>query len=159
MYIAEYVGKTFRSTYPKAPEKPDIPDDVRSLSATFVVCYEQAFAAESSRLSEIAGGGYRKALEFLIKDYCTKERPESATEIAAMFLGSCIEKFIDASDLKDCAKRAAWLGNDELHYVRRWEGEDLATLKQLLELTIFWVSSKLKTKKILERMPPGGGAN
>ena len=42
---------------------------IHDVSPDFVNIYNQALAAENSRLNEIAGVGYRKSLEFLIKDY------------------------------------------------------------------------------------------
>jgi hypothetical protein len=39
-----------------------------------------------------------------------------------MLVSSVIEEYIDDSDLKEIAKRAIWLGNDETHIVRKWGG-------------------------------------
>ena len=35
----------------------------------FLTIYNQSLSAEDNNLDQIAGIGYRKALEFLIKDY------------------------------------------------------------------------------------------
>ncbi len=43
--------------------------EITSISKNFVTIFNQAKQAESLQLLEIAGPGYRKALEFLIKDY------------------------------------------------------------------------------------------
>lgn len=51
------------------------------------------------------------------------------------------------------ARRTAWLGNDETHYVRLWSGKDLEDLKALLALTVSWVNTHLLTKKYLKEMP------
>lgn len=37
------------------------------------------------------------------------------------------------------AKRAAWLGNDETHYVRKHEHMTVNDLKRLIDLTIHWI--------------------
>ena len=55
--------------------------------------------------------------------------------------------------IKDCAKRAAWLGNDETHYIRKWETQDLEDLKDLIELTVNWIRDEYLTKRIKEEMP------
>ena len=44
-------------------------DVINSISPNFTVIYNQAFSAEQQNLTEICGVGYRKALEYLIKDY------------------------------------------------------------------------------------------
>jgi hypothetical protein len=50
------------------------------------------------------------------------------------------------------AKRAAWLGNDEIHYVRKWEDRDINDLKILIELTCGWVRNNLLTEKYMAEM-------
>ncbi|MBP2259149.1 hypothetical protein [Virgibacillus alimentarius] len=50
------------------------------------------------------------------------------------------------------AERATWLGNDETHYVRQWENKDLQDLKNLIDLTVYFISKNLKAKKYKEEM-------
>jgi hypothetical protein len=50
------------------------------------------------------------------------------------------------------AKRATWLGNDETHYVRTWEGKDLKDLKTLIRLTIHWVEMEAETERYEQEM-------
>ena len=99
--------------------EPEIPKEVVGISQSFEKIYGQAFMAESYELDEIAGGGYRKALEFLIKDYCIKRSPDKTEIIKKDLLGACIKKHVDDNNIKICAERAAWLGNDETHYTRK----------------------------------------
>jgi hypothetical protein len=54
-----------------------------------------------------------------------------------------------------CAERAAWLGNDETHYTRRWEAHDITHLKTLIRLTTIWIESELLTKQMKKQMPEG----
>jgi hypothetical protein len=70
-------------------------------------------------------------------------------------LGVCIAEFISDPSIKVCAERAAWLGNDETHYVRRWDDKDIADLKALFELTLSWIHTSLLTKHYLREMPKG----
>ncbi len=51
--------------------------------------------------------------------------------------------------------RAVWLGNDQTHYLRKWEDKDLADLKRLIQLTLHWIEMDELTKKTLEDMPEG----
>lgn len=153
LYIAQFIFGRFVGATPTKPRPPEVPAEVRDISPVAVTCYEQAIAAEALELKEIAGGGYRKALEFLVKDYCKSEHPGEHERIELMSLGPCITEFVDDAKLKLCASRAAWLGNDQLHYVQKWEGQDLDALKNLLRLAIYWVASQLQTRAILEEMP------
>jgi hypothetical protein len=137
---------------PRAFESP-IPET----SPSFVKIYNQAAQAESLGLDEICGPGYRKALEFLIKDYAKKTHSGQDETIERMFLGKCISEYIEGTKIKECASRAAWLGNDETHYSRRWTGEDIASLKTLIELTVHWISSEVLTQEFLQRMPAKEG--
>jgi hypothetical protein len=53
------------------------------------------------------------------------------------------------------AKRAAWLGNDETHYVRKWEDHDLPDLKKVIELTVLGIEMEEMTKDVIKDMPEG----
>ena len=66
-----------------------------------------------------------------------------------------ITKYIDDSNIKNVAKRAVWLGNDETHYIRKWEDKDLSFLTKLIDLTIHWIEAEELTKTMIEEMPYG----
>ena len=57
------------NSYPKVPELHQFDENIKKLSSNFCEIFNQAYVAELMKLNEIAGIGYRKALEFLIKDY------------------------------------------------------------------------------------------
>ena len=63
------------------------------------------------------GPGYRKALEFLVKDY-VKTFTENAGQKKAIEetpLGACIPKFVTDEKVKSCARKVTtWLGDDRL---------------------------------------------
>lgn len=54
---------------PISPSCKEFDSEIQEISPSFVKIYNQALAAEELNLSEIAGMGYRKSLEFLIKDF------------------------------------------------------------------------------------------
>lgn len=139
---------------PSTPARPKFADDIQNISADFVVIYTQAAAAHSYGLTQVAGVGYRKALEFLIKDYCISLHPSDAVEIKKKFLGACIEDYINDMNIKECAKRAVWLGNDETHYIRKWGDKDVEDLIILIQLTVGWINNVLLTKRYLGEMIP-----
>ncbi|MEX1997584.1 MAG: hypothetical protein WEA04_02825 [Candidatus Andersenbacteria bacterium] len=128
---------------------------IRDMSERFTVIYLQAEIAEHNGLKEICGPGYRKALEFLIKDYLLRQCGGDAHKEAAVKkkkLGAAV-KDIDDSNIQATAKRAAWLGNDETHYERKWTTKDLTHLKDLISLVVNWIENTEKTKKYVEEMP------
>ncbi len=159
-FIAKYTwdsrkGEVPEDCYPKALKKKYFNEKISDISQSFVDIYNQALQAESLGLKDIAGPGYRKALEFLVKDYCKLDNPEKVESIEKLELAKCIGQYIDSDDIKECAKRAVWLGNDETHYIKKWENKDINDLKQLIELTSYWMSMKLSTKMFLQDMPTG----
>ena len=94
--------------------------------------------------------GYRKALEFLVKDYATYKWPDKSDDIKSQSLTRVINNYLDTPKIKQCAERAAWLGNDESHYVRKHDSHDLKDLKNLLELTKSWVLHEIQTDNYLK---------
>lgn len=120
------------------------------MSPDFVAIYNQALSAENAGLDRICGMGYRKALEFLIKDYLIHKSPAERSVIEHMELGNCIANKITDEDLRAVASRCAWIGNDEAHYLKRFEEHDLETLKRLLSATAHWITMKLTTEFALE---------
>jgi hypothetical protein len=136
----ELVGRNFSST-------------IIEISSSFTIIYNQAYAAEQQDLAEICGVGYRKALEFLIKDFAIKNNPDKKDAIENKLLGKCIEEFIDDVRIKSVSKRAVWLGNDETHYVRKWEGKNLIDMKKLIDLTLHWIEMVSLTESFEDEMP------
>jgi hypothetical protein len=137
-------------------EEIEFPVAVRTVSPTFVVIYNQANRAEQNELDQVAGPGYRKALEHLVKDflsamYATDEKKKN--DVLRSFLGACIEKYVDDPRLKAVAKRAAWLGNDETHYLRKWTDKDLQDLKSLVGMTVSWIDLVMTSKQYIDSMP------
>jgi len=131
----------------------EIQPKVREISPSFESTLSQSNSAESMGLDEIADVGYKKALEFLIKDYCVHRTPAETENIRSSSLGVVIDRYVDDQNLKACAKRAAWLGNEETHYVRKWEDKDITDLKVLIRLSCGWVSNNILTERYMAEMP------
>jgi hypothetical protein len=143
-----------RALVPTEPRRPDTPAEVVHVSPAYAQIYAQASAAEAFGLDQIAGVGYRKALEFLIKDYCITENEADETAIKSEPLGQTINNRVADANVRQCAKLAAWLGNDETHYERRWEDKDIKDLKILIQLTVNWIRSVLLTARYVADMNP-----
>lgn len=121
-------------------------ESIEALSPKFVKIYNQALAADSSSLDEIAGLGYRKALEFLIKDFCIHLHPDDTEKIQKCPLSRCISEYIDSPDIKTLATRATWLGNDEAHYVRKFEDRDITDMKRFIKAAVYFIGMVLITE-------------
>lgn len=149
------IGKGFTSVEPNAiPKSKTFSEIISNISGLFVTIYNQAYHAEQMELDQICGVGYRKALEFLIKDYLiSKETEEQVKDnIKKKFLSNCIQDHVQNDNIKNVAKRAVWLGNDETHYVRTWADKDVQNLKQLIELTVRWIENEIETERVLQEM-------
>lgn len=127
---------------------------VNSLSSNFVTIYNQAFHAEQVGLNQICGVGYWKALEFLIKDYLISKESDAQKidSVKNKFLSNCIQENVQNDNIKNVAKRAVWLGNDETHYTRIWADKDVNNLKQLIDLTVRWIENEIETELVLQEM-------
>ena len=134
-------------------QRVDFADTIKTISPNFVEIYNQALDAESHGLVEIVGIGMRKALEFLIKDFVISEHPELKDAILGNFLSNCIKNYVTDPNVKQCAERAVWLGNDEAHYRRKWENTDINDLKRLIKLSVHWIESAIVTKEYLASLP------
>ena len=147
--------KRFMIVEPNAsPRNKEFSEIITSISSQFVSIYNQAYHAEQMGLDQICGVGYRKAIEFLIKDYLLlKETDDKQKEnIKNKFLGNCIQEDVQDKNIKEVAKRAVWLGNDETHYVRVWADKDVSHLKHLIDLTIRWIENEIETERVLQEM-------
>lgn len=146
-------------------------DAIKSISLDFVAIYQEAYVAKEAKLKQIAGPGYRKAFEFLIKDYAKHLAPhekfeEGVTEaekqqeiqnrikkIETSFSGDVVNKYIGDPRIQAVAKRALWLGNDETHYLRKWQQHDINDLVTLIDLTIHWIEIEQQSEKYRVEMP------
>lgn len=133
---------------------------IKGISESFTKIYNQALEAENMGLDLICGPGYRKSLEFLVKDYLISKTQDESVKQAILneALMNCIANRISDANIKGVAKRATWLGNDETHYMRKWETKDLQDLKKLIDLTVHWMEAEALTSDLLKDMPEEGGA-
>jgi hypothetical protein len=125
---------------------------VNEISQNFVKIYNEANKAENIGLMEIAGIGYRKAFEFLIKDYLISlAKDEDKNSIKKMSIAHCIQK-IEYPKLNKIATLTIWLGNDEAHYLRRWESKDISDLKNLINISLHWIEMDINSDKYISDM-------
>jgi hypothetical protein len=140
---------------PAEPRDEEYPPELKKISPDFCAIHNEAHKAEQLGLLLVCGPGYRKALEFLIKDYLIVK---SATDddkkrIPEMPLMNCIKQYVTEDRIKITAARAVWLGNDETHFVRKWEDKDLKDMKKFIQLTCYWIQSAQLTDDAVADMP------
>ena len=131
---------------PEKSEPPKFDQEIVKLSPSFVKIFKEAYTAEKHDLTLICGMGYRKALEFLLKDYLIEKYPQEADAIAKEPLAQSIRR-IDNPQIKTLAERSAWLGNDETHYTKKHCGYSYEDIKSFLEaMTAFILYEKTVEK-------------
>ena len=128
---------------PNLPSDIPVSDDVEMVSPIGKQIYVQALKAEHEQLDHIAGIGYRKALEFFVKDFSIVTNPDDEGKIIKMSLKQVIEKYIKDEDLKTFALASAYIGNDEGHYYRNNPDKDFTDLKNYLHGVIHYMEMKL----------------
>jgi hypothetical protein len=143
---------------PTAPSPRVFDPVVVDLSPNFIQTYAQSSAAEDHGLTEIAGPGFRKALEFLIKDYAIQLNPQREVDIKQGPLAQIITEYLPGDKLAVVSSRAVWLGNDETHYERRWIGKNLQDLKKLIDATAHFIAMERLVEDLPTDMPATGPA-
>lgn len=101
---------TLQGLEPRTLTRHAFPADVVQLSPRFARIYDQASMAEQMGLEEIAGPGYGKALEFVVKDYLIAKQPNEADAIRREFLGTVIRNRIDDARVKKWPRQSERLG-------------------------------------------------
>lgn len=142
----------FTTSIPSPTSEVIFSDEIENISPNFSIIYNQSQNSENQGFDQISGMGFRKALEFLIKDYAKANNPEQEESIKKLYLKTVIETYIANDNIKTSAKLASWLGNDETHYVRRWEDMDIENLKDLINMTVLWIDLEEKTKLYKNKM-------
>jgi len=104
-----------------------------SQSSNFIKTYLQSLQAENYGLDEIAGMGYRKAIEYLVKDWAIQNNQNASDKIKDMWLSAVISEYY-SGDLKEILERATWIGNDQAHYNKIFQNFDVNILKELIDL-------------------------
>jgi len=115
----------------------------------FIKTYLQSLEAEAYGLGEIAGMGYRKSIEYLVKDWAIQNNPKEKDKILGKWLGSTISDYY-SGDLKDILERATWLGNDQAHYNKLFEEYDIDILKELIDLIMVELDRDYKKRHYID---------
>lgn len=147
---------------------------ISAISPNFYDILDQSLAAEARQLPLVAGAGYRKALEYLVKDYVLvqprerlRQAEESGNQTAAATIQTEMNTILELplggkkgvialiqdAKLQKVAERAVWLGNDEVHYTRKWTDKDIEDLKVVIRLVTSIIQNNASYEALLTDMP------
>ena len=145
----ETFDKCYKSTYIPYSYSPkveyDLPKEIENISPKSKEIYQQSQLAEAYNLDSIAGLGYRKFIEFLIKDYLIETNKESKDKFANKNLSQAINE-IDSPRIKNLAKSATWIGNDEAHYTKKHSDKDVQDMKLFIRSLAYYLSFEYSSK-------------
>ncbi|WP_436704305.1 hypothetical protein [Lactiplantibacillus plantarum] len=130
-------------------EEMNFPDTITKLSPLFTKTYSQANNAEKMNLNQIAGMGYRKALEYLVTDFLLKNDLATETETIKTPLSGLIKKIPEES-IRDLALASTWIGNDETHYYRQNVEYGIEDIKEWIRALINYIEMKASIKRAHE---------
>lgn len=151
-WVEEFVreldrGGSYDTTHikvkPQLPSDIPISNDLELISPVGKEIYVQSLKAEQEHLDLIAGIGYRKALEFFVKDFSILTNPDKKEKITNMLLKQVIEDYIEDEDLKTFALASTYIGNDEGHYYRKNPDKNLVDLKKYIHGVIYYLEKRL----------------
>ncbi|EGP4894191.1 DUF4145 domain-containing protein [Enterococcus faecium] len=121
-----------RKKYPPTPRSNfEFPWQIEKISPRFIEIFCQSDIAERRSLDELAGMGYRKSLEILLKDYLALKKPDLKESIPKMKVQKAIG-FIEIPQLKSLFLAGFKIGNDETHYYKKYEDWDIDNLKDFI---------------------------
>lgn len=135
----------FLSIYPSFKDR-DFDQLIKEVSPRFIKLYNQANKAEFDKNMDLAGCGYRNAMEVLIKDYAINCLKKDKKLVSKLKLAKAIEEYLPNYDYKSVADVVRILGNDTTHYEQKYEQMDFSILKQYLEIFVDLIDVQLKMK-------------
>ncbi|MGZ9735777.1 hypothetical protein [Flavobacterium sp. GNP002] len=162
-YENEWSSFTIERNLNGFPKGPNWPQPILNLKngqtvgtekeedSKFITTYLQSLEAESNGLSEIAGMGFRKAIEYLVKDWAIQTNPDAKEKILEDWLSTIIRNHF-TGELKDILERATWLGNDQTHYNKLFEEFNVQHLKELIDLIMVELDREFKKRHYIENI-------
>lgn len=135
----------FISIYPSFKDRK-FDEYIENVSPRFIKLYHEASKAEFDGNLDLAGCGYRNAMEILIKDYAINCLGEEKKKVVKKHLDEAIEEFLPNYKYKNVADVVRILGNDTTHYEKKYEEIDFSVLKQYLDIFIEVIDVEIKMK-------------
>ena len=138
---------------PPIMETVSVPDEVKAVSPRFKEIFEQSVIAKQQGLTDLAGMGFRKALEVLVKDSLVFTNVKTQEQVDELNLHDAINSFKANPQLIKAALQAKFIGNDYAHYKAKYTGYDIDGLKKLIDITVHWVCMEIATQEIQSLQP------
>ena len=136
-----YYGK-FSSEYllsvPNGFEGEKFNERINVVSKDFVEVYNQSLEAESLGLKAICGAGYRKAIEYLVKSYCSLLDSENKEQIWNESLGATINR-IEDERMRALYFATKEIGNDQTHTVIKLS-EGIPEMKEYIQALVAYIN-------------------
>lgn len=138
--------------YPQSPESFDFSqfENIKNISPNFVSVFNDAHSVDVLWYKEIAWPWYRKAMEYLLKDYALYlvwDNEEKKEKIIKEWIMDCIKWYIKDSGFQELAKHTMWLWNDQVHYYQKREDKDIDYLKWMIETAMNYIEMHLRMSK------------
>ena len=140
-YGSDFYFSNLVSVEPQTAPVTYFSDEITALSPAFVETYNQSVIAESNNLTQICGVGYRKSLEFLVKDYLCHKYPDDKDAIFEEYLSRSIKRIEDRR-IQTLAERSSWIGNDETHYIKKHEDIGIDEMKTFINAMLRYIESE-----------------
>lgn len=141
IFMTKYISEGYRFKY--AFSVPDgfigesFPERIKLLSPNFVETYNQSLRAEKLDLNEICGAGYRKSIEYLVKDFCSMLDFENSDAIWKENLGATINR-IEDSRMRALSFAAKEIGNDQTHTVIKLS-DGIPEMKEYIKALVSYI--------------------
>lgn len=135
--------------FPNQLHFKEVPE-ITAFSPSFVRIYSETLYAEQEGLAELTGMGFRKALEFLVRDYLVSLEPKTEESIRKLTFSDCIKK-LDV-DLQEIAEGANWLSNDFVHYTKKHDEFNIEDLKEFIGLFVLKIQAKVSEKISMDKI-------
>lgn len=111
-------------------------DIIEKFSPRFIEMYNQSLSAELRNDLDLASMGFRAALEILVKDYAINELHADEDVVCKNSLYDAIGEYLKTPDLVASADVVRILGNDYVHYKRKYPEHDFVLLKSYMDIFI-----------------------
>lgn len=121
----------------------------------FFEIYNEAEQAEQLWLFTICWWWYRKALEFLIKDYAIhlNESERDKIEWPKYTLSQCIKDYMPSKTTKTFSTLSTRLWNDEVHYTKQHD-KDIRYMKTTISALLSTIHNEILEKEAEELINP-----
>lgn len=138
---------------PCIPKIPPLPLNLQQEAfKKFQAVYKDTYSADSYGLFEVAGMGYRKCIEFLIKDFLLLTHPEKreTVENPKIMLGNLIKDHMKEDDLSSLQLKLSnynKLATDEVHYIKH-SGFGIDTIREFFNYLVKLIDDNLEGRKL-----------